>query len=333
VPHLDANSTGLTHNAEAMNADALMQYAYHRRIQPMELRQIRSFVVLSEELHFGRAAARLFVAQPALSQQIKQLETFLNTQLFHRTSRSVLLTEAGKAFLPHATAALRNLSDGQEEMKSVEAGVTGTVAIGFVSTAAIQLIPDLLQQLKKTHPQISLKLRETDATGQVQGLLSGHLDIGFMHATDLHPGLESVKAETSVVEVALPSRHPLAVAGAQRIALKDLAGETLLLPAQTPHKDLYELVLNLCESSGFVPMQRQEVLMLQTALPLIAAGAGCALLPATFQRLRPKGVAFRRLAGSQLSLPIYAVTRRDGRTMLVRNVLKLIGQNLAKDQT
>jgi DNA-binding transcriptional LysR family regulator len=152
-----------------------------------------------------------------------------------------------------------------------------------------------------------------------------------MHATGLHPGLDSAKAETSVVEVALPSRHPLA--GAARISLKDLADETLLLPARTPHKDLYELVLNLCEASGFVPKEQQEVLMLQTALPLIAAGAGCALLPSTFQRLRPKGVAFRRLAGPQLSLPIYAVTRRDRQSWLVRNVLKLIGQNVAKGQT
>lgn len=288
----------------------------------MELRQIRSFVILAEELHFGRAASRLFLAQPALSQQIKQLEESLGSQLFLRTSRSVSLTEAGKAFLPHARAALQELHAGQENLQSVDSGSTGIIHIGFISTAAVQLIPNLISRLKKIHPGIKLQLKEADAAVQVKGLLSGEFDLGLMHATELHPALHAYSGESSDVMVALPAKHPLAQSS--RIALKDLAGETLILPSPTPHRDFHDLIVSLCESSGFYPSDRQEVTMLQTALPLIAAGAGCALLPDAFEQLRPRGVVFRKLSGARIRLPIYAVIRQDRNTKLLRNVLEQI---------
>lgn len=288
----------------------------------MELRQIRSFLVLSEELHFGKAARRLFVAQPALSQHIRSLEDELGTLLFARTSRSVSLTEAGRAFVPHARRAMRALAEGKEEVSSVDVGTTGTVRVAFVSTAAVGLIPQLLAKLRRTHPRIRLQLRETDATRQVQGLLANEFDIGFMHAAGVHSGLRFTVAERSEAVVAMPSRHPLAAA--TRVPLKSLAEETFILPAPTPHRDFHEMVLELCQRSGFQPQATQEVSMLQTALPLIAAGAGCALLPATFQRLRPHGIAFRPIAGGKLELPIYAVTREEGVPRLVANVLKVL---------
>jgi DNA-binding transcriptional LysR family regulator len=316
-----AHSIRLSQSSKQLPSAMLM----NQEASKMELRQIRSFIVLSEELHFGRAAVRLHLAQPALSQQIKQLEEHLGTELFKRTSRSVALSEAGARFLPHARAALGSLADGEQELKSVDSGAVGSVHVGFVSTAAVQLIPGLLARLKKAHPAIQLHLKEADTAAQVQGLLSGTLDIGLLHATELHPALESRPAESSEVVVALPANHPLAISAS--ISLKDLSHDTLILPAPTPHRDFHDLILTLCETSGFVPRQRQEVTMLQTALPLIAAGAGCALLPDAFERLKPRGVAFRRIKGPKVHLPIYVVVRRDGMTRLLKNVLQQVSQN------
>ncbi|MFT4113942.1 LysR substrate-binding domain-containing protein [Silvibacterium sp.] len=288
----------------------------------MELRQIRSFLVLSEELHFGKAARRLFVAQPALSQHIRSLEEELGVDLFARTSRSVALTEAGHAFVPHARQAMQALAEGKEEVASVDAGTAGTVRVAFVSTAAVSLIPQLLSKLRRLHPRIRLQLSEADTAHQVQGLLARDYDIGFIHAAGVHAGLRYTVAEMSEVVVALPAKHPQAKS--TRVALKYLAEDTFILPAPMPHRDFYDMALELCQRAGFRPHATQEVSMLQTALPLIAAGAGCALLPATFQRLRPHGVTFRPMAGARLELPIYAVTRDEGTPRLVGNVLRLL---------
>ncbi|MDE1178289.1 MAG: LysR substrate-binding domain-containing protein [Edaphobacter sp.] len=295
----------------------------------MELRQIRSFVVLAEELHFGRAAARLHLAQPALSQQIKQLEEFLGTALFERTSRVVSLSEAGAAFLPRARAALRELGEGQEELQSVGAGDTGSVRLGFVSTAAVRVIPETLSRLAKYHPGIRLQLKESDPMSQVQGLLTGDLDIGLMHVGGMHPALEEHLAETSNISLALPAKHPLAKEA--KLTLKNLMQETFILPVPTPHHDFHEVIHMVFQSHGFIPKQQQEVTMLQTALPLIAAGAGCALLPDTFEMLKPRGVAFRKLAGVRMNLHIYAVVRRDSTSRLIQNVLgQVIADGVAK---
>lgn len=194
--------------------------------------------------------------------------------------------------------------------------------IAFVSTAVLRLIPDLIQHLKRIHPAIRLQLREAEAARQVEGLLSGEFDLSFMHATGLHAGLEYHQAESSTIQLALPAKHPLARASS--ISLRDLRNETLVLPAKTQHKDLYDLVMELCKGGGLVPKAWQEVTFLQTALPLIAAGAGCAFLPDVFKRLRPRSVAFRKIAGIRPHLPLYAVTKRVGMTRLVRNVLKQV---------
>lgn len=288
----------------------------------MELHQIRSFVVLAEELHFGRAAARLYLAQPALSKHIKLLEEQLGNSLFERTSRAVALTESGRTFLPHARAALQELGAGQEELQSVANGTTGSVRLGFVSTAAVRVIPETLSRLARQYPGIRLHVKELDPMSQVQGLLAGDLDICLMHAGGMHPALEEHRAETSNVSLALPAKHPLAKEN--RLTLKNLAQETFILPAPTPHHDFYEAIHAMFQSNGFTPRQQQQVTMLQTALPLIAAGAGCALLPDTFEILKPRGVAFRKLAGVRMNLHIYAVVRRDSTSRLIRNVLEQV---------
>lgn len=288
----------------------------------MELHQIRSFVVLAEELHFGRASRRLYLAQPALSKQIKLLEEHLGSRLFERTSRSVVLTEAGRAFLRHARIALKELGLGQEELRSAIAGDIGSVRLGFVSTAAVRVIPATLSRLTKRHPGIRLQLKESDPISQVQGLLAGDLDIGLMHASEMHPALEEHRAETSKIALALPAKHPLAKEA--RLSFKNLAQETLILPAPTPYHDFHQVISAMFQNHGFIPKQQQQITMLQTALPLIAAGAGCALLPDTFELLKPRGVVFRRLSSINIMLPIYAVVRRDHSSRLIRNVLEQV---------
>lgn len=293
----------------------------------MELRHIRSFIVLAEELHFGRAATRLYLAQPALSQQIRQLEAELGVRLFRRNSHSVSLSEEGHVFLPNARNALASLVMGQEQLQKREQGISGRVRVGFISTAALTLLPRILHLLQKKYPGIDLDLYEKDAHEQLQGLLLDELDLGVMHADLRHPALESFVAETNTVLLALPAKHPLAHHAS--VNLRALAQERFILPEPLPHEDFREVALGLCERAGFVPEHVQRVRMLQTAVSLVASGAGCALLPSNFQSIRPRSVKFCRLRGTDSKLPLYLTYRRDVKHPLVRNVVDLISKSSA----
>lgn len=290
----------------------------------MELRHIRSFVVLAEELHFGRAATRLYLAQPALSQQIRQLEDELGVKLFRRNSHRVALSEEGHLFLPNARAAIASLVAGQEQLQKREQGTSGRVRVGFISTAALTLLPRILHSLQRRYPGIELDLYEKDAHEQLNGLLLDELDLGVMHADLRHPALESFVAETNTVLLALPAKHPLAKHAS--VNLRSFAQERFILPEPMPHEDFREVALSLCRRAGFVPERVQRVRMLQTAVSLVASGAGCALLPSNFQSIRPRSVKFCRLKGIDHKLPLYLTFRRDLKQSLVRNVVDIVSE-------
>ncbi|MFC6645317.1 LysR family transcriptional regulator [Granulicella cerasi] len=289
-----------------------------------ELRHIRSFIILAEELHFGRAAARLYLAQPALSQQIKQLEDQLGVMLFRRNSHGVALSEEGKLFLPSARAALKALIDGQERLQDRASGVVGNVRVGFISTAALTLLPRLIQQLAKKFPGIELQLCEMNSNEQSNALLRDELDLCFVHADLKHPAIESITVETNTVVLALPSNHALAAEDA--VSLKTLARERFILPEKLPHEDFHEIALGICKRFGFAPESPQQVRTLQTAASLVASGAGCALLPSNFVNAKPRGVVFLRLKGVEDKLPLYLAYRKDLKQAIVANVIELAKQ-------
>jgi DNA-binding transcriptional LysR family regulator len=285
----------------------------------IETRQIRYFVALAEHLHFGKAALALNMAQPALSQQIRQLEDELGTPLFERNTRRVTLLPAGNNFLARAQAILHELSLAVEEARDINVGQSGSVRIGFVSTAAPRLIPELLHRLRRKYPRIQVDLYETDPDDQVQQLHWLKIDIGLMLFHPNDPALNTAVIARNRVMVALPRKHPLAARKA--IPIKELANETFVLSPKFTHPDFREFVLDLCRRHGVVPKRTQQVGLIQTALSLVAGGAGIAFIPESLEELRPRSVVFRPLAGPEVSVPLYAVWKPGGETKVVANVL------------
>jgi DNA-binding transcriptional LysR family regulator len=291
----------------------------------IETRQIRYFVALAEHLHFGKAALALNMAQPALSQQIRQLEDELGTPLFERNTRRVTLLPAGNTFLARAQAILHELSLAVEEAGDINVGHSGSVRIGFVSTAAPRVIPELLNRLRRKYPRIHVDLYETDPLDQVQQLHWLKIDIGLMLFHPNDPALNAAIIARHRVMVALPRKHPLAARKA--IPIKELADETFVLSPKTTQPDFREFVLDLCKRHGVVPTRTQQVRLIQTALPLVAGGAGIAFIPESLEELRPRSVVFRPLAGPEVSVPLYAVWKAGGETKVVANVLAEIISN------
>jgi DNA-binding transcriptional LysR family regulator len=259
----------------------------------VEVRHLRYFVTVAEELHFGRAAERLHMAQPPLSQQIRQLETQLGFQLFHRTQRRVSLTEAGQVFLQHSQDLLQQLERAIEAGRQASRGEVGKLAIGFVSSATYSLLPPILHEFRDRVPQVNLTLRELTTDQQVRWLAENRLDVGFIRPPIDDPQLRTQVILQEPLVVALPHRHPLAQT--PRIPLASLATEPFILFPRRLAPGLYDQVISLCQSAQFSPKVVQEAIQMQTIVGLVAANMGVAIVPVSIQNLGRTGVVYRPL--------------------------------------
>jgi DNA-binding transcriptional LysR family regulator len=276
----------------------------------MELRQLRYFLAVAQELHFGRAAERAHIAQSPLSRQIKQLEDALGVTLFKRTKHRVELTSAGRALIPDAKAILAATEQARRSVVRAEAGMVGQLTIGYTNTAVYTALPKILVEYRRQYPGVELILRDGLLTPmQLQALRDKQLDLGFLRppVEGAEIGLLTIARERLVV--ALPDRHPLA--GETRISLKDLAAEEFIVFSRNLYSSLPTLVLRLCQDAGFQPKIAQEVGDTPTMIMLVSHGLGVALVPASSRHLRLKGVVFRNLAGGGPPLEIALAWNRD----------------------
>ncbi len=260
----------------------------------IETRLLRQFVAVAEELNFHRAAERLHMAQPPLSQAIRKLEQGLDVTLFERSNRSVALTSAGTAFLATARRVLAQLEDGIAETRRVAAGQAGRLSVMFVGTAH-DLLPAALRRFRADFPGIELSLREATTAEQVEAITSGEADIGLMRQPGImvaQLGWELLAREP--ILAAVPDDHPLAQH--ETIALADLAGEPFIATPRQLGIGFYDQVVGLCRLAGFSPRIVQEARQMQTLASLVASGLGVALIPASLARSPRPGVAFRPLA-------------------------------------
>ena len=258
----------------------------------IELRHLRYFVTVAEELHFGRAARRLQMAQPPLSQQINRLEALVGYSLFERKPR-VALTEPGKVLLAAARRILLQVEQGVDATRRAGRGETGTLTVGFAASAMLTALPDTFRAYRDRFPQVDLRLREMSTSAQLEALKAGIIDVGFVREPTLD---ESLVAEPVVREpfvVALPPDHPLRVH--PRLPLGVLADEPFVLFPRFVAPTLYDQVIALCRSGGFHPRQVQEAQEWLTIVSLVDAGLGVSLVPASFQRLGWGGVSYRPL--------------------------------------
>lgn len=259
----------------------------------MELRHLRYFVTLAEELHFRRAAERLHIAQPPLSQQIRQLEKELGFELFHRTKRNVQLTEAGQVFLGEVQQILSQLQQAIQIGQQTSRGEIGQLVVGFVSSAAYNILPTILRTFRSSVPGVSIELHELTTDQQLKWLRESRMDVGF-----LRPPVEENRfsCETIFQEplmVALPETHLLA--SQSDVCLTSLANEPFILFPRILAPGLYDLIISLCQQAGFSPKVVQEAIQMQTIVSLVAAEMGVAIVPASLQNLQRIGVVYKTL--------------------------------------
>lgn len=263
--------------------------------RPMELRQLEAFSVLAEERHFGRAALRLHLSQPALTYQIQRLEEELGLGLLTRTTRKVELTPAGHALRDGARLLLEDTGVLVDRVRRIGRGEVGIVRIGCVASALHGLIPSVVREAREQYPDVQFILAEKKTGDQLLDLLSGRLDLGLVHKpATVPPGIELVDLFTQPVGIALPDNHP--ASGRAAVPLADLAGTSFVLFPRALEPDTYDLFVQACVSAGFAPAVTQEAENIQTLLALVAAGMGCAFVPQSVMDGSPRpGVVFRPL--------------------------------------
>jgi DNA-binding transcriptional LysR family regulator len=276
----------------------------------MELRTLRYFAAVAEELHFGRAAKRLAMTQPPLSQAIAGLEAELGVRLFERTRRQVRLTHAGAVFLGEARATLARAAQGVELAQRAQRGEVGRLAVGYLAATAYTLLPLVLRDFRRRFPGVKLDLRELTIPQQHAALLGGEIDVGLLRppVREAELAAETILAEPFVL--ALPSRHPLCVL--RRVPAKRLAGEPFIMFPRQPGLVFHDLVMGFCLRAGFTPRVAQEANQTHTVIGLVSAGIGVALVPASTQKIGLAGVAYRALSeGTPESRTAVAWRRAD----------------------
>jgi DNA-binding transcriptional LysR family regulator len=260
----------------------------------MELRHLRYFIAVAEELHFSRAAERLHIAQPPLSQQIQQLEAELGVELFHRkTKRQVQLTEAGRVFLREAYQLLAHLEVAIQVTQRTGRGEIGQLRVGFISPVTYDLLPGILQKFRQQFPEVELVLQELTTAEQEQALRERRIHVGFVHLPleDDTLNWKCIQQETLIV--ALAQTHPLAQQ--ERIAVQSLANEQFILFPRYLGVGLYDKIMALCQQGNFTPKVAQEAIQMQTIIGLVSAGIGIAIVPSSLENLQRTGVVYRAM--------------------------------------
>lgn len=282
----------------------------------MELRQLRYFVAVAEELHFRRAAARLHISQPPLSQQIRALEEELGCQLLARTRRRVELTPAGDAFLRDARAILAELDVATATARAIDAGQVGVLRVTFVGSALLSIVPGTVQRFRRQRPGVEVEVRERSTVEQLRALASGVVDVALVRAPiESEPGLatEVVMRERTIA--AIPAGHRLAQL--RRVPLRRLAGEPLVLFPRPQAPGFHDLLIGRMAATGASPHVAQYAPEMLTIIGLVAAGIGLSPVPASVAHLALPGVEYRPLSGAP-DAELLAVTRAGDESALVR---------------
>ncbi len=269
----------------------------------IELRLWRQFVSVAEELHFGRAAARLHMTQPPLTQAIAHLEGLLGVRLFDRTKRSVQLTPAGAALLPEVRDVLARAAALPAQAHAAASGESGRLRLAFVSTAGFSLLPEWLQAFRGRHPHMQMELIEATGDVQLQQFEQGGIDAGFMlHSPGFAPAvLAHCRVWTDPLVVALPAQHPLAEASAGpkgRLRLRDVLAAPLVIFPRRIVPSLHDAIFGLYHAAGRLPEVAQEAIQMQTIVNLVSAGLGIAWVPHSVTQFQRPGVVYRSVAGA-----------------------------------
>jgi DNA-binding transcriptional LysR family regulator len=287
----------------------------------MELRHLRYFIAVAEELHFSRAAARLHIAQPPLSQQIKQLEAELHTQLLWRTKRRVELTVAGEAFLEEARKTLVQAEHAARVAQSIGAGETGQVQLGFVDSALPGFLPRLLRGFRERHPDVQIVLHELTSGQQIEALKRAEIQLAVLRPTRAGAQVAFHEIGSEGLLVALPAEHRLAEL--EKVPVEELEHEGWVLFPRLVSPGLHDHLVGICRKAGFVPRVVQEGREGHTIVGLVGAGVGISLVAESMSHLGAAGVVYRPLRVPVTRLPMSVAWRRDERARVVHSFVEI----------
>jgi DNA-binding transcriptional LysR family regulator len=302
----------------------------------MELRHLRYLIAVADEGHITRAAERLGMQQPPLSRLIKTVEQEIKLQLFRRVPRGVELTDAGRAFIDGARTIFASLDRTLDSARRTARGEEGRISVGFTTSAAFHpLVPRVIRKFREAFPMVAVALTEGGPADLIEGMRNDQLDAVFIRTPVARPeGLAVHRLLGEEMVVALPTGHALARSNAiQPLPLRSLSGQTFVAYG-SPHGTwawLRDAIFAACRAAGFSPRVGQEAPHLVSALPLVAAGIGVSIVPASLQQMNIRGVIFRHLKGTgQLEAPLNLATPRGHSSPLVRQFFDL-ARRTAKD--
>lgn len=258
------------------------------------IRQLWMFLAVAEERHFGRAAARLGMSQPPLTEQIKVLEQSLKLQLFDRSRRGTQLSAAGAAILPAVRQFAGQVEHLERVVREVASGQSGVLHIGAITSAMLDTVPPLLNELRRAHPHLTVFVREIDSAEAVPGLTEGKLDLAFVRIDgEVGAGIAALPLTEDRLAVALPKDHKLAALS--RVRLQSLAAEQLVMSSRQVSPVYFDMLAAVCRSHGFAPRVLHEVRSVASQVAYVSCGQGVALVPASMKKLAPDNVVVRPL--------------------------------------
>ena len=286
----------------------------------VELRQLRVFLTVASELHFSRAATRLHVSQPALSQQIRTLERALGTPLFDRSSRATELTPAGRALLEAAPRVLYEAERAQDRVTQAAVGALGSLLVGSVGTALASIAPRILRDVRARFPDLQLEVSQHDTAAQMVAIADGRLDAGLVREAAPTAAVAVEELVSEPLLAVLPSDH--ALAGSATVDPGDLADVPIVLWPRPTGAAFFDIITAYCREHGFSPRIVAEGADIETQLSLVAAGIGVSLQPSYYANLCPPGVEFRPLTGTPPSVSLQVAWRRRDRSPAVAHFVE-----------
>jgi DNA-binding transcriptional LysR family regulator len=286
----------------------------------MEIRHLRYFTAVAENLHFGLAARQLNISQPPLSQQIRELEEELGTQLLWRNKRRVELTDAGRVFLQETKLILEQASHAVRAVQRTSRGEIGRLVIGFVMSATCSVLPEILRTFQKRYPGVELVLKESTTGEGLAALKEKKMHLCFLRTPVRDEALSSETLLNETLVLAIPKGHRLS--DKANISLRSLADEAFILFPRSDGPGFHDLILSLCHQSGFSPRVVQEAAQMQTILSLVAGGIGVALVPQSVQTLRREGVRYKHLRERVPETGIALAWLRDSKSPAIEHFVE-----------
>ena len=293
----------------------------------IEFRQLRYFLAVAETLHFTKAAQRLGIAQPPLSQQIKRLEQFLGHRLFDRTTRGVKLTLAGQLLAERARSTIEKVHDDLAQVRRLGRGEEGTLTVGFSGSVMFTDLPTAIDGYRRRYPKVELRLRELVTSAQIAALLDGTLDLAFLRDGDPTSGIQLSTWLAERYVAVLPQSH--ALAGRRSLRLRDLREEPFVFFARRMGPLAFDRTIACCEASGFRPNIVQDAPQWPTLVRLVAAGLGVSLAPACVANVTMPGAVYREVHAAGRTTVDIGIKAGSEKT-LARNFMEIARQHVVK---